>query len=50
MPMPTFTLIKNIFEKNLISNYEIIKISNTSPASKFTQQKASTIRIKDVVK
>jgi hypothetical protein len=36
--------------KNLIPNYEMIKIPNTSPASKFTQQKASIIRIKGEIK
>lgn len=32
---------------NLIPNYARIKITNTSPASKYTQQKNSTIRIRD---
>ena len=36
--------------KNLILNYETIKILNISPAFKFTQQKASTIRIHDEIK
>ena len=35
--------------KNLITNSAMIKIPNISPTSKFTQQKASTIRIKDEI-
>ena len=48
--MPIFILIKNVVQINVIPNYEIIKITNTSPPAKFTQQKASIIRIKDEIK
>ena len=36
--------------KNIIPNFDMIKIPKVSPASKFTQQKASTIRIKVEIK
>jgi hypothetical protein len=37
---PKIILIKKCLRKHLIPNYAMIKIPNTSPASKFTQQKA----------
>ena len=43
----TYILTKNVFEKNIIPYFALIKkIPNISPASKFTQQKAFTIRNK----
>jgi hypothetical protein len=38
---------KKCLRKNVIPNFAVIKIPNTSPASKFTQQITSIIRIKD---
>ena len=40
--MPTYILIKNVFQK-IVPNFAMIKIINTSPASKFTQQKSSKL-------
>jgi len=48
--MPIFILIKNVVEINVIPNYKMIKITNTLPAAKFRQQKASIIIITDEIK
>ena len=49
--MSTYILTKYVFgKKNIISNFDMTKIPNVSPASKFTQQKASSIRIKVEIK
>ena len=41
---------KQCLRSNLIPNYAKIKISNTSPASKYTQKKVHTLRIEDDIK
>jgi hypothetical protein len=45
-----YILIKNDVEKKFNPKNEMIKIPSTYPASKFTQQKASTLRTKDEIK
>jgi hypothetical protein len=47
--MPIYISIRCLLN-NIIPNFTKIKIPNTSPASKFTQYKASITRVKDEIK
>jgi hypothetical protein len=41
---------KQYLKQNLIPNYAKVKISNTSPAAKFTKEKITKLRVKDEIK